>query len=227
MTLKMIRTDWKAIKSHHWRLLMMILFAAAFSLMGMSMLIIPLSALMAISFSMNTFAVEEKGKLDHLYLSLPVSRKNIVQGRYAFMLVCTAATLILCGIITIISSPSLSFATSAHQISIGIDSEIIVLMCCLSLAVGGVINLSMYPTMFRLGYEKGKIFGFYIPVIIFGAFLGLFNILVNHSFELFSGWLMYCFENPLKVSGISFVIGMALFYLSYRLSLWLYNKRNL
>jgi ABC-type transport system involved in multi-copper enzyme maturation permease subunit len=60
---------------------------AVFGAAGLSMVVIPISAYMAIAFSMNAFAVEEKGKLDHLYLSLPLSRNSIARGRFAFMII--------------------------------------------------------------------------------------------------------------------------------------------
>jgi hypothetical protein len=196
---------------------------AFFGFVKLTLVIIPISAYMAIAFSMNAFAVEEKGKLDHLYLSLPLSRKSIVRGRFAFMILLLAVALIVCGAITMITAPTLEFGAFIVEI----EPEIIVLMCFLGFAFGGFINLSMYPVMFRMGYEKGKIFGFYIPVGIVAAVFGAIGALANSRFELFAGWLTYWFENPLMVCGIMSAIGAGLFFISYQLSLRLYNKRDL
>ncbi|GHU54478.1 hypothetical protein FACS1894132_09160 [Clostridia bacterium] len=85
MTLKMIKTDWLAIKMHHWRLLIMAAVIILFGITGLTMVIIPVASYMAVVFSINTFAVEEKGNLDRLLLTLPLSRKDIVRGRFVFM----------------------------------------------------------------------------------------------------------------------------------------------
>jgi ABC-type transport system involved in multi-copper enzyme maturation permease subunit len=223
MTLRMIKTDWLAIKSCRWRLPVMAAIIAVFGFLKLTMTIIPISAYMAIAFSVNAFAVEEKGKLDHLYLSLPLSRKSIVRGRYAFMILLLTVALIVCGVITVITAPTLEFGAFAVEI----EPKIIVLLCFLGFAFGGFINLSMYPVMFRMGYAKGKIFGYYIPVGIMSAAFGAIGSLATSRFELFAGWLTYWFENPLMVCAIMFAIGAGLFFISYQLSLRLYNKRDL
>ncbi|MDR1565530.1 MAG: ABC-2 transporter permease [Oscillospiraceae bacterium] len=223
MTLKVIRTDWLATKSQHWRLLIMAAIVVVFALMEMSMIIIPISAYMAIAFSMNAFAVEEKGKLDHLYLSLPLSRKSIVRGRFTFMILLLVIALAICGAIVVATSPHLQFG----EIYTDVEPKSIALMCSLGFAFSGFINLSMYPVMFRMGYEKGKIFGFYIPVFVIALIFGLTAAFAATRIEILLGWLLYWLANPLKVCGIMLAVGTVLFYLSYRLSLWLYSKRDL
>jgi ABC-type transport system involved in multi-copper enzyme maturation permease subunit len=223
MTLKMIKTDWLAIKSHHWRLIIMAAIVVFFGVSGMGLFIIPIAAYMAMSFSMNTFAVEEKGKLDHLYLSLPISRKNVVQGRFAFMLVLLIVALAICAAVVLLASPTLNLG----ELSVTIEPKVIALMCFVGFAFGGFINLCMYPIMFRLGYEKGKIFGFYIPIVIVGAVMGTFAVLINKKLELISRLVTYWFENVPQVCGVLFVAGGILFFSSYVLSLWQYNKRDL
>jgi ABC-type transport system involved in multi-copper enzyme maturation permease subunit len=196
---------------------------ALFGFAGMSMVIIPIAAYMAIAFSVNTFAVEEKGKLDHLYLSLPLSRNSIVKGRFTFMILLLVIVLAICGAIVAVVSPSLDFG----GISFEIGTKTIALMCCLGFAFGGFINLSMYPVMFRMGYEKGKIFGFYIPIFVVAAIFGVVGALATSRVEILVNWFSYWFANPLKVCGIMLLLGSVMFYASYRLSLWLYSKRDL
>jgi MFS family permease len=219
----MIKTDWLAIKAHHWRLLIMAAIVALFGFTDMSMIVIPIAAYMAIAFSVNTFAVEEKGKLDHLYLSLPLSRKNVVRGRFAFMILLLVISFAICGAVVAVVSPSLDFG----GISFEIGTKTISLMCCLGFAFGGFINLSMYPVMFRMGYEKGKIFGYYVPIFAVGTIFGVAGALVASRVEILVNWFSYWLANPLKICGILLLLGAVLFYVSYRLSLWLYGKRDL
>jgi hypothetical protein len=178
---------------------------------------------MAIAFSMNAFEVEEKGKLDHLYLSLPLSRNIIVRGRFTFMIILLVTALVICGIIISVTTPTLQFA----MIYIGLEPKIIALLCSFSFLFGGFICFAMYPIMFRVGYTKGKVFGFYIPAIIIAILFGILGFLVGNRMELFLRWLGYWLEHALQVCAIMLGVGAALFIVSYRLSLWLYNKRDL
>jgi hypothetical protein len=228
MTLQMIKTDWLAVKCHRWRLAIIAVIVALFAVAKMTIVLLPIVTYMAIAFSMNAFAVEEKGKLEHLYLSLPLTRKSIVRGRYAFMLAMIAASILVCGGVMAILKPRLEFGAMAFGgMAFGVGNKVIAVMCLAGFAFGGFINLSMYPVMFRIGYEKGKIFGFYIPIVIIALIFGGMGYLVNAKTELVIGWLTYWFSNPLQVGAIMFAIGAALYYVSYRLSLWLYETRNL
>ncbi|MDR0513672.1 MAG: ABC-2 transporter permease [Coriobacteriaceae bacterium] len=229
MTLKMIGTDWLAIKAHWWRLLIMAAIVAMFGFVGMNMVIIPIGAYMAIAFSMNAFAVEEKGKLEHLYLSLPLSRSNIVRGRFAFAAFLLAFALVACGLIVALTSTSLDFGLFGARgfLSIEMQPKMIALICCLGFAFGGFMNLSMYPIMFRMGYEKGKVFGFIIPAFVSAALFGGLGILMGSQMELIVSWLAYWAENPVLVGATMLGIGVALFLVSYLVSQWFYNRRSL
>jgi hypothetical protein len=219
----MIQTDWLAIKSHHWRLLIMTALIGIFCVMGLSLVVIPLAGYMAIAFSLNAFAVEEKGKLEHLYLTLPLTRKSIVLGRYAFMLACVTIALLLSGVLAYLTMPVLEFGTYKFDV----DPQLILLFCCLGFAFSGFENLTMYPTLFRLGYEKGKVFGLYIPIGFVGLLCGGVGVLLNHRMDLITRWLTYGLEHMARVSVLFAVAGVMLYCLSYRLSLRLYGGRNL
>ena len=221
--LKMIKTDWLAIKAHHWRLLLLAVIVIFCGFAGMSIVIIPLSAYGAVAFSMTVFSVEEKGKLDHLYLTLPISRRSIVTGRFAFVMTLLIATFTICGLVVWLSSLVLAFG----EFSVAVQPELIALMSFVGFAFGAFINMCMYPVMFKIGYEKGKIFGFYIPLTIVAVVMALFGSLINVNLETIMYLTEYSFENTVKVCGILFVIGLALFALSYMLSLWLYSKRDI
>jgi ABC-type transport system involved in multi-copper enzyme maturation permease subunit len=198
-----------------------------FTFGGMSMATIPFSAYMAIAFSLNTFAVEEKGKLQHLYLSFPLSRSSIVRGRYAFMLFCELVALAITGALTALFMPTLKLGTFRYDI----DPRIIFMLCGIGFALGGLVNICMYPTMFRLGYEKGKVLGLYIPLGFIGLLFGGAAVFVNHSDGRFLRLLTYVAENTKKVTTsvtlIAFGIGILLYIASFGLSLKLYARRSL
>ena len=83
--LNMIKLDWIGMKVYQKRF---VIIPCTILLYGffLSPVIIPFMAFLMLSFSVNPFAVEEKGKLDNLYLTLPVMRREIVNARYGLSL---------------------------------------------------------------------------------------------------------------------------------------------
>ena len=73
--------DWNAMKYFHLRLFLipLISLSAGFIL---ALLVIPMNVFLFLFFSVNAFAVEEKGDLNKLYFTLPVERSAVVAGRY-------------------------------------------------------------------------------------------------------------------------------------------------
>lgn len=93
MIAKMIALDWRAMKYYQIRVLLLPVFVFIFGVVYSPLTVIPMSVVMSLNFSLNPFAVEEKGELNNLYLTLPVRRKSIVAGRYILSII-----MLLCGI---------------------------------------------------------------------------------------------------------------------------------
>ncbi|GHU54482.1 hypothetical protein FACS1894132_09170 [Clostridia bacterium] len=110
----------------------------------------------------------------------------------------------------------------------GVTPSAISIMCSLSFAFGGFINLCMYPLLFQFGYEKGKIWGFYLPITLIAIIFGIIGAVSNTEKVMpkILSWLVYWSQNTLFVCTIMLAIGVALMYISYRLSLFLYEKRD-
>ena len=94
MAAKMMVMDWRAMKYYHIRGLLLPITAVAIGLFSSPLLVMPTCVLLFVFFSLNPFAVEEKGALNNFYLTLPVKRSDIVSGR--FML---AGIMGLCGVV--------------------------------------------------------------------------------------------------------------------------------
>jgi ABC-type transport system involved in multi-copper enzyme maturation permease subunit len=201
---------------------MLIPLVGMFCFSGLSIVLIPLGGYIAIVFSTNAFDVEEKGKLEYLYLTLPLTRKSIVFGRFAFMLTCVTVILVLSGVLTFFTMPTLEFGTYKYDI----EPSLIMLICALGFAFSGLVNLSMYPVLFRLGYAKGKGLGLYIPAAIISLIFLAITAIFNIHLELIAGYISYWFSHMEKGSFILVAVGIMLYYLSYRLSLRMYSRRN-
>ncbi len=220
MIRKMIALDWRAMKVYH-KSLPLLPFCAFICGMTSSLFVIPIFSMMCLSYSINPFFVEEKGDLNHLYLSLPVRRRDVVTGRYALSLVMLA-----CGLLMGIAFTPLTNAISRSQWFIGLDGHLVVLS--LSFLLYSIFNLFMFPLLFRLGYQKGKFWGFYLPLILFGVLFGAYvtiSSLPSHlTFTI--DFIVYASEHMLLVSGGMTALAVALLSTSYLVSLKLYASRD-
>ena len=224
MITKMIALDWRAMKVYQIRLLLLPVFALILGWLY-PVFVIPISVFMCISFSINPFAVEEKGELNHLYLTLPVNRKAIVTGRYALSLI-----MLFCGIIMGIAIMPLAslmgriFMNSIWVLGFSGYIAIISLSCLFY----SLLNLFMFPILFRIGYAKGKIWGFYLPAIFFAILIGIYTTIIsipgNETITI--EFIGYASENMLLVSGGMVILAIAFLFLSYALSIKLYAKRD-
>jgi hypothetical protein len=103
------------------------------------------------------------------------------------------------------------------------------LIICASLLVYAVMNLSMFPVLFKIGYAKGKALGYYIPCIVACVALGVIYIL-RHLYEPFSVWLLsvmgYVLANTTATAFIILGAAVLIFAASYALSQKVYAKRE-
>jgi hypothetical protein len=193
----MIATDWLAIKSRYVEvffvtaIMLFFLFGGGF----MAVLTILLAAVFAQSHAMEPFIVEEKGDLQQFYLTLPITRKSIVRGRYVFMLICVLVTLVFTVGFTLILSPAIEILDFRYDIK----PDITIMLGFIAFAVSSLFNSFCYPIMFRYGFSKGKIFGFFIPFFIVMGLIGLLglfigNILRDNPERIYSA-LTYIAEN--------------------------------
>jgi MFS family permease len=230
MIKKMIATDWLAIKSRSWQNLIAIgLFIISIFIVNTAgILCALLAAFIAQGGSSDPFIVEEKGKLQQFYLSLPLSRKDIVKGRYAFMLTYVFATMLLFILLDLIVTPGFE----AENFRFNETPIFTIMVSFIGFALSGFFNIISYPILFRFGYEKGQILGFIIPMILFGILFGTFFGFFMHvnNIERAQIFLEYISENTqavmIYITLISLGIGLLLYFGSYCISQRVYRGRS-
>ncbi|MGF7145661.1 hypothetical protein HNQ56_004104 [Anaerotaenia torta] len=109
------------------------------------------------------------------------------------------------------------------------DFNTILLIICCSLLLYAIMNLSMFPILFKIGYAKGKALGFYIPIIT--ASIVVFILIMVWSFNsAFQTWLIsaieWSFANTVWVTLIILAAAAFLLAISYLLSRKVYAKRD-
>lgn len=218
--LNMIKMDWFAIKYYQKRVLVICIPLFAIGYIS-PVLLMPTAAFLFFLFSLDPFAVEEKGDLNRLYLSLPVKRNDIVAGRYVLSFI-----MVLCGILF-----GLVCMPLANRISLSKwypDLKWILALAAFGLLLYALMNLFMYPLLFKLGYQKGKFWGMYVPLgvcsMAYAVFLTYTLLPGNEKLVLYM--LVYASEHMLLVSGGMLILAAALLTVSYLLSLRIYLKRE-
>lgn len=221
MIRKMIALDWRAMKVYQIRFPILPAFTFVFGWLYSPLVVIPLCVVFCLSFSINPFAVEEKGELNKLYLTLPVKRKSIVAGRFALSLI-----LLLCGLV--LGSAILPLSNLVTLSKWYLSPEWYFTIIALSFLMYAVFNLFMFPILFRLGYHKGKFWGFYLPVGFFGVLFGAYTAITSlpGNERLTIDFFEFASNHFLLITGGLVLLAAGLLLLSYVLSVKLYSNRD-
>ena len=208
------------MKCFHMRvfLLPVISLAAGFIT---ALLVVPTNVFMFLFFSINTFAVEEKGDLNKLYLTLPIKRSSVVAGRYVLS-ICMG----LFGLVTGIPLAILAdrFSLSHYYGPLGWFLPVVTI----SYLLFSIFNLCMFPILFKLGYSKGKFWGMLVPISLFAVLYGVWVIissLPGNEYLLFNA-LEYASKNMFLVNGGIIAVATLILLFSFFLSKKLYSNRD-
>jgi hypothetical protein len=230
MLLQTIKLDWLAIKYYWWRIFFVPLAICLCGFFHPASIILAISIQMLV-FSYFLFAIEEKGKLESLYMTLPISRKTFVAARYSLMLILQIGGMAFATGMTYLMSALLYgrqfIFTFTHDFMPGFFEMSMYFGFCLLFCA--LMNLSMYPVLFKLGYAKGKAWGYYIPMgvlvvlgFITGVIMGYDEEIILNAIEALgplarSGWLTVIF----------FALAILIYGLSFAISQKVYAKREL
>ena len=217
---RMAMIDWNAMKCFHLRLFLLPIISLAAGFIS-ALLVVPTNVFMFLFFSVNTFAVEEKGDLNKLYLTLPVKRSAVVAGRYVLS-ICMG----LAGLVTGIPLAILAdrFSLSHYYVPIGWFLPVVTI----SYLLFSIFNLCMFPILFKMGYSKGKFWGMLVPIALFAALYGAWVIvssLPGNEYLLFNA-LEYASKNMFLVNGGIIVVATLVLLCSFLLSKNLYSNRE-
>jgi len=227
MIAKMVALDWRAMKYNWYGVLgipLMSLFASLFS----PLFIIPMTVFWFQGFSQSTFSAEEKGELNYLYLVMPIRRIDVVRGRFALsfvlMLVGLAVGTAMLSVVNFLSTMGVPFFGRA----VLYFSQYMALFA-IGFLIYAVASLFSFPFLFKFGYEKGKYYGTYAPIIFVFALLIVHDI-IRWQFSLQTSVINlvmgFIAGHLFIMAGGFFVLSMGLLLLSYGLSVRIYNKRD-
>jgi len=165
------------------------------------------------------FSVGEKNGMDTLYATLPLKRRNVVMGRYVFVL-----CLEIIGMIFVLLLSVLLATVFRTDVNI---METLFSLCVLSAVFSLIVSLQ-YPIYFKLGYAKAKIYA-YIPLLIIFLLIMLVAAAAGRlaaTSNLDTIWAVIS-ASPYLMYGLPIGIGLLLLVLSCALSCKLYEKRDI
>ena len=217
---RMAMLDWSAIKCFHLRLFLLPIISLAAGFVSV-LLVVPTNVFLFLFFSVNTFAVEEKGDLNKLYLTLPVKRSAVVAGRYVLS-ICMGFAGLATGIPLAIFADR--FSLSHYYGPIGWFLPVVTI----SYLLFSIFNLCMFPILFKMGYRKGKFWGMLMPVVLFAALYsaGVIVLTLPGNEYLLFHVLEYASTNMFLVNGGMIAAATLILLCSFLLSKKLYLKRE-
>ena len=170
--------------------------------------------------------VDEAKKQKQYCVSLPVDKKLYVAGKYVFMLlvfyIVQSFVALFCSIMTVDC-----MTTICMQIATGI-------MAVIPIITTGMMILSAIelPFFIGVGYKKGKILkqgileGFFVVFIVYFLF-GDMTVFEKFSLDIFITWLEEHQDVVNALHVFTPVMGLIVYYISYRISCFLYERREL
>ncbi|MCL2050449.1 MAG: ABC-2 transporter permease [Lachnospiraceae bacterium] len=220
-----VRLDFVTIKPYFTAKNILIYVALAIYMAFMSKSIITTVGIGLMLATLNIgypFALGEKCNMDALYIMMGTDRKTVVKGRYLFSLLLNllAVTFTMAIALVVLFVRNLYDGLGGMLVqSLGAVLMISVLFL--------MIQAVQIPLFFKLGYAKAKFFSIF-PFLIVSAFVA-FVVMYAGGDGMPSGvngFVQNLFESVhlLALGIVVFLVLMA--YVSYRLSLVFYRKRE-
>lgn len=220
MIKRMAILDWKAMRCFHLRIFLIPVISLTTGIIT-ALFVIPTNVFMFLFFSLNTFAVEEKGDRNKLYFTLPVSRSAVVAGRYVLS-ICMGLMGFLTGIPLAVFADRFSLS---HYYG---PPEWFIPVITISYLLFSIFNLCMFPILFKMGYHKGKFWGMFVPLILFTTLYCtwvMISSLPGNEYMLFHA-LRYASKHMFLVNGGILAAGTLILLISFLLSKKIYSKRE-
>ena len=168
-------------------------------------------------YAMYPFAVGDQSGIDSLYSILGISRKDVVRGRYAFLLVMNLVGIILGMSIYFILSIIFKTPIFLKEALLASASSMLVL---------SINQFIQYPILFKNGYFKSASFTF-LPLMVIGLIAVLsVQFFKGKTLEFMNNAIQFFISYPVLGAFIILIIWIVLLFISYRKSYKYYIRRE-
>jgi len=225
----MMKLDWLGMRKYRYSLIVAPVMACGMGIVFGAGLIIPYLVWGMFTASLYCFDAEEKGHLNQLYLTLPISRGTLISARYVMSLILQLIGIVAGIAITLVVSSLMYGRTILNTHTFSPSAEPLVLIICAGLLFCAFMSLTIHPILHKFGYAKAKIFGYVLPIFAAASLIVIF-VLIANRFEVVGNFkhstLKWMIENTVSTSVIILGLTALLIVASYALSLKVYAKRD-
>lgn len=194
--------------------------------MFMIILIGSMYGLVANKIETDLIHVDEAKKQKQYCISLPVNKKMYVAAKYVFMLVVfyvvQSFLALFCSILVI---------NCRTTVCMNIVSIVMGMLPIITTLMMGISAVEL-PFFIGVGYKKGTLLkqgllvGFFVLFIVYLLF-GDLKIFQNFSLDVFITWIESHQDVLNALHVFTPVMGLLVYYISYRISCFLYERREL
>ena len=168
-------------------------------------------SMLGLIFVLNSFSTDEAAHWDEYGLTLPVSRRDAVRARYLVGLILMALCLGLVALSAVVLCALSSDFTLSEELGSALFTPMLMLL----------VSAATMPLCYKYGIEKGRMVMMAIMMVLFLGIFGGAALLRNSAPVQTPGATL-----PPVVLPIAIAISLALYYLSYRVSVHVYTRRE-
>lgn len=187
------------------------------------------SVMMPFSLAFTIIALDERGNWEQFRLALPLSRTDVILGRYTSLVVLALIGLVLGFIILSLVVAAATLFPAIPQLTGLLQNfswQGVVLVAAISIVIILVMFSLTMPLVSRFGMTKAVRF---VPLLVVFGIMAVFSLGGNSEMTTFATNLASLLETPtstLVLSGTILIAGAALYTLSGIISIRLYAKRQ-
>ena len=167
------------------------------------------------------FTLSEKSNMDALYVTLSVSRKTVVLGRYLFVLGLNLCAIVFALLLSLLSLPFAKYLPTQAAMDMMLWAVLAMAMIFL------ILQAFQLPVYFRFGYAKARFFSLVPVIALLAAYFAFMTLLRDAVIvDALSGFLTGLQGTEVLVIAAAVVVLVLVVFLSIRLSQAFYAKRE-
>lgn len=169
-----------------------------------------ISMLIIFIISINTFSFDKENNWNKYALTMPVSRRDIVRAKYMLNIIGLLLGSILGFLLTLIGN-------FFYKIDLDFNNFINILI--ISMAFFLILSAIDLPTLFKWGTNKGKIV---LMIVLFTLIAIIFQIIekaYNYILNISS-------IDTIKLNLLIILISILIYFISYKISLYIMSKKE-
>ena len=206
------------LKAYGKTYLLLLAFYAVLGFMNGASFFSILIAVILLILPLNAFAYDEQARWDKFAVALPGGRRAVVRAKYQFLF------LVLAGLFIVALAVNLLLLAAGR--SADAELEGVLLSVGGTLLAGTLLNLILFPLLFKFGTQKSRLILALIMGVAFAA-LGIGVVILSMGGGPDFQWPPHLSTpTPVLIVAAAAVLTAAVALISYRISCRVYDKKE-